>query len=260
MKVVILCGGKGTRMREETQYVPKPMVVIGDRPILWHIMKSYAHYGYKEFVLCLGYKGDVIRDYFMNYLWRTCDVTMSLGKQADLTIHDAHGEADWRVTMAETGLESATAFRVKAIQRHLGSDDAFLLTYGDGVGNIDIAGSVRYHQGHGKCVTITGVRPPGRFGELQLDPDGSLRAFVEKPQIGTGYINGGYMVCNRAIFDFLPEDPTVMLENEPLERLTELGQLAVFRHDNFWRPMDTYREYEMLNQMWLDGTAAWKVW
>jgi len=260
MKVVILCGGRGTRLREETEYRPKPMLPIGNRPILWHIMKTYAHHGHKDFILCLGYKGDMIRDYFRNYLWNTCDATLRLGLEPQTRFHTRHGEEDWSVTLADTGENSMTGYRVRLIRQYLGEDENFLLTYGDGVGDMDINGSIRFHQATGQICAMTAVHPPGRFGELGLDPSGRVYGFNEKPQAEGGYINGGYMVCSRRIFDYLPDDPGIMLEQDPMRKLTAEGQLAAFRHEGFWQPMDTFQEFTLLNNLWEKGNAPWKVW
>ena len=260
MKVVILCGGKGTRLREETEYRPKPMVPIGNRPILWHIMKTYAYYGHKEFILCLGYKGEMLKDYFRNYLWHTCDTTLRLGREPAVEFHNRHDEEDWSVTLADTGLESMTAYRVRQIQKYLGNDEQFLLTYGDGVGNIDIPASIKQHTASGKVCTLTAVRPPGRFGELNLNPQNTVQGFNEKPQAEGGYINGGYMVCSRRIFDFLPDDPRMMLEQAPMKAMTDAGALGAFRHVGFWQPMDTFLEFNLLNDLWSSGKAPWKIW
>lgn len=259
MKVVILCGGKGTRLREETEFRPKPMVPIGDRPILWHIMKTYAHYGYKDFVLCLGYKGDMIKDYFRNYLWHTCDITLKLGRNPGVQFHNHHCEEDWSVTLADTGEQSMTAYRIKRIEPYIGTDEHFLLTYGDGVGDIDIPGAIRQHMATGKICTLTAVHPPGRFGELTLDGP-SIRVFNEKPQTEGGLINGGYMVCSREFFKYLPLDPTMMLEQAPMKDLVTEGRLGAFVHHGFWQPMDTFHEYNLLNVLWARGEAPWKVW
>lgn len=260
MKVVILCGGKGTRLREETEFRPKPMVPIGNRPILWHIMKTYAHYGFKDFVLCLGYKGEMIKDYFRNYLWHTCDTTLMLGRKPAVKFHSNHDEEDWSVTLADTGENSMTAYRIRQIEKYLGQDDSFLLTYGDGVGNIDIHASIAHHQRAKAVCTLTAAHPPGRFGELGLESDGVVRGFNEKPQTEGGYINAGYMVCSRAMFEYLPDDPSMMLEQAPMKDLTAAGQLSAFRHDGFWQPMDTFQEYTLLNKLWDAGRAPWKVW
>lgn len=259
MKVVILCGGRGTRLREETEFRPKPMVPIGNRPILWHIMKTYAHHGFREFILCLGYKGEMIKDYFRNYHWHTCDTTLTLGRNPGVTFHEQHDEEDWMVTLADTGENAMTGYRVHAIQKYLGSDADFLLTYGDGVGNIDIPASIAQHRASGKICTLTGVHPPGRFGELGLE-DLTVREFNEKPQTEGGYINGGYMVCKRQIFDYLSNDPTVMLEQEPIRKLTADSAVGAFLHEGFWQPMDTYQEFMLLNRLWDSARAPWKVW
>lgn len=259
MKVVILCGGKGTRLREETEYRPKPMVPIGPRPILWHIMKTYASFGHKEFILCLGYKGDMIKDYFRNYQWHTCDVTLSLGRKIP-KFRNGHDEEDWKVTLAETGENSMTAYRIKLIEPYIGRDQHFLLTYGDGVGNIDINASIRQHRASGMTCTLSAVRPPGRFGELGLTASGLVESFNEKPQAEGGYINGGYMVCSREMFHYLPDDPNVMLEQAPLKSLAAEGKLGAYLHSGFWQPMDTYQEFALLNKLWESGQAPWKVW
>ena len=262
MKVVILCGGKGTRLREETEYRPKPMLPIGGMPILWHIMKTYAHHGHREFVLCLGYKGEMIKAFFRDYAWQNRDVTLRFGRgeEPETRFHDGGDGLDWTVTLAETGLESMTAYRVRRIARHLGGDDPFLLTSGDGVGNVDIAATIAHHRKAGRICTLTGVHPPGRFGELEVDADGLCRAFNEKPQAEGGYINGGYMVCSKRLFEYLPDDPAMMLEQAPMRALARDGQLAVFRHEGFWQPMDTFAEFQFLNTLWESGAAPWKVW
>ncbi|HEX8679747.1 MAG TPA: glucose-1-phosphate cytidylyltransferase, partial [Chthoniobacterales bacterium] len=226
MKVVILCGGKGTRLREETEFRPKPMLPIGERPILWHIMKTYAHYGFREFILCLGYKGEMIKEYFRNYLWNICDATLFLGAEPRAEFHTRHDEEDWQVTLADTGAESMTGERIARIRKYLQGEDTFLLTYGDGVGNIDIPASIAFHRSLGKVCTLSAVHPPGRFGEIGLDDDASVHGFNEKPQTETGYINGGYMVCSARVFDYLEAHPGTMFEQEPLRQITSERQLA----------------------------------
>ena len=261
MKVVILCGGRGTRLREETEFRPKPMLPIGNRPILWHIMKIYAHYGHKDFILCLGYKGDMIREYFRNYLWNTCDATLRLGVDSGVQFHSHHEEEDWTVTLADTGENSMTAYRLRQVEKFMGpGDDTFLLTYGDGVGNIDVNAAIDLHRNSGRICTLTAVHPPGRFGELGLDKGGIVRGFNEKPQTEGGYINGGYMVCNRRIFQYLPDDPGIMFEQQPIRRLTSEGQVGAYLHQGFWQPMDTFMELTLLNDAWSEGRAPWKVW
>jgi len=260
MKVVILCGGKGTRLREETEYRPKPMVPIGNRPILWHIMKIYAHYGHNDFILCLGYKGDMIKEYFRNYLWNICDITLSLGRKPAIQFHDHHDEEDWKVTLADTGEDSMTAFRVRQIQRYIPADQSFLLTYGDGLASIDINASIAAHKASGKVCTISAVHPAGRFGALRIEDDGRIQKFNEKPQFEETHDNGGYMVCSHRFLDYLPNDPGVMLEYTPMDNLVRDGQLNAYMHEGFWQPMDTYQEAQYLNQLWSTGKAPWKVW
>lgn len=260
MKVVILCGGKGTRLREETEFRPKPMVPVGGQPILWHIMKNYAHHGHKEFILCLGYKGEMIREYFRNYQWNTCDVTVRLGRGHTEIIHDGHGEEDWSVTLADTGEDTLTAARVKRIQRHIPPGEPFLLTYGDGLSTIDINASISAHRAAGKVCTISAVHPAGRFGSIRIDDDGRIHTFNEKPQFEDAFVNGGFMVCEHGMFDYLPTDPNVMLERQPMDALVRDGQLNAYKHDGFWQPMDTYQEMQYLNKLWSEGKAPWKVW
>ena len=260
MKVVILCGGKGTRLREETEFRPKPMVHVGHRPILWHIMKLYAHRGHRDFILCLGYKGDMIKEYFRNYLWNTCDVTMMLGRTPAITYHDRHNEEDWNVTLADTGEDSMTAYRIKQIQRYIPEGEPFLLTYGDGLCDLDINASIACHQASGKVCTITAVHPAGRFGALSIDDSGGIHTFNEKPQFEEAYINGGFMVCEHALFDYLKDDPSVMFERQPIADLVHAGQLNSYRHNGFWQAMDTYQESQYLNRLWSDNKAPWKLW
>lgn len=256
MKTVILCGGKGTRLREETEYRPKPMVPIGNRPILWHIMSRFARHAHKDFVLCLGYKGEIIREYFRNYQWHARDVEFALGQPEAAKFHAEETERDWRVTLCDTGAESLTAWRVRAVRTHLGNEP-FFLTYGDGVGNIDLDALLAYHRKSGAVVTLTAVHPPGRFREIGFAADGRVETFNEKPQTEAGYINGGFMVCEPAIFNYLPDDSAVMLEEAPLRRLAAEGKLAAYRHEGFWQPMDTYQEFSLLNRLWSQGKAPW---
>lgn len=257
MKVVIFCGGLGTRLREETEFRPKPMVPVGERPILWHIMKIYAHYGHKDFILCLGYKGDVIKEYFRNYHWNTSDVTLKLGPRPHIKYHNQHDEEDWSVTLVDTGLATMTGGRLKRVLRFIEEED-FLLTYGDGVINSDINESIKFHKAQGKLVTITAVQPAGRFGDLELE--GSVvKAFNEKAEKQSAFINGGFFVMNKRVGEYLTDD-TCVLEQEPLNRLAAAGQIAAFAHSGFWQCMDTYREQQMLSNMWNSGNAAWRIW
>jgi glucose-1-phosphate cytidylyltransferase len=247
-------------MREETEFRPKPMVPVGHRPILWHIMKSYAHHGHRECVLCLGYKGEMIKEYFRNYHWNVCDTTLRLGRNPSIEYHDRHAEEDWTVTLADTGEESLTAFRIKQIQRYIPAGEPFLLTYGDGLSTIDISASIASHRAAGKVCTVSAVHPAGRFGALRIGADGDIRTFNEKPQFEEAYVNGGYMVCEHRLFDYLPADEQLMFERQPMERLVREGQLNAFKHEGFWQPMDTYQEANYLNQLWSAGKAPWKLW
>lgn len=257
MKVVILCGGLGTRLREETEFRPKPMVPIGGRPIVWHIMKCYAQFGHKDFILCLGYKGEVIKDYFRNYHWNTSSVTLNLGSQPQVQYHTTHDEADWNVTLLDTGLNTMTGGRLKRALDFIGDED-FLLTYGDGLTNSDINGSIAFHQKTGSIATLTAVHPAGRFGELAMD-ENHIQSFREKPDSERNFINGGFFVMNKRIAAYLTGDDCI-LEREPLERLAAEKQLAAWQHEGFWQCMDTFREYEMLNAMWDSADAPWKLW
>lgn len=259
MKVVILCGGQGTRLREQTEVLPKPMVRIGGRPILWHIMKLYAHYGFNEFVLCLGYKGDVIRDYFINYELRTNDFTVDFGNDPSIKIGHRGSEANWKVSLVETGDKAMTGARVFRIRDYIGNE-RFCLTYGDGLCDVNIRELIEFHKKHGKTVTVTGVRPPGRFGELELDGN-RVKAFAEKPQVTESFINGGFFVIEPSFFErYLGDDDELSLEREPLQQAASDGEMMMFPHKHFWQCMDTYREWKMLEEMWEAGTAAWRVW
>lgn len=236
------------------------MVPIGNRPILWHIMKTYAFYGHNEFVLCLGYKGEMIKDYFRNYLWNTCDVTLTLGREPAAKFHDRHPEEDWRVTLADTGEDCMTAYRVKQIQRYIPVGESFLLTYGDGLSTININAAIAAHKASGRACTVSAVHPAGRFGALRIEDDGAIATFNEKPQFEDAHVNGGYMVCEHRLFDYLPNDPSVMLERQPMDALVRDGQLHAYKHDGFWQPMDTYQESQYLNRIWAEGAAPWKIW
>ncbi len=257
MQVVILCGGRGTRIRGEVS-VPKPMVPIGGFPILWHIMKTYSHFGHKDFILCLGYKGWEIKQFFMNYQAFTNDVTVHFGERSRVEFAELRNEIGWKVTLAETGLNAMTGARVKRIEKYITGDE-FMLTYGDGVGDIDLDGLVRFHRQHGKIATLTGVEPPGRFGDLRMKGD-QVTEFIEKPQISGTLINGGYFVLNRRVFDYIEDREDQMFERQPMMKLASDGQLMAWRHQGFWLPMDTFREYEVLERLWGRGKAPWKVW
>ncbi len=257
MQTVILCGGQGTRLREETEYRPKPLVEIGGRPILWHIMKGYAHHGFRDFVLCLGYRGNMIKEYFLNYEAMSGDFTISLGSKGHVSYHGAHREQNYRITLAETGLDTMTGGRVRRIERYI-QGDTFMVTYGDGVSDVDIRALVQFHHKHGRVATITTVRPTSRFGMLDVGADGRILAFSEKPQTDA-WISAGFMVFNRTVFDYLGGDECV-LEREPLESLARDGQLMSYQHPGFFYAMDTYREYKYLNELWASGEVPWRVW
>lgn len=258
MKVVILCGGLGTRLREETEFRPKPLVEIGGRPILWHIMKLFGHQGLREFVLCLGYKGNLIKEYFLNYEAMNNDVTIQLGARASVTYHGEHSEQDYAVTLADTGAEAMTGARVKRVQRHL-NNTTCIVTYGDGLAGIDLRALVAFHQNHKRLATITTVQVPGRFGVIDTDDKSAVTRFREKPT-QDAWISAGYMVFEPGAFDYLQADDACVLEREPLERLSRDGQLMAYRHKGDFYPMDTYRDHLALNELWNSGKAPWKVW
>lgn len=257
MKVVILCGGLGTRLRDETEFRPKPMIDVGGRPILWHVMKLYAWYGHADFVLALGYRGDQIKQYFLNYEPLTRDLTVRLGAEPRVAFHGREPEA-WTVTLADTGATAMTGARVKRLERYV-TDETFMLTYGDGVGDVDLGALLAFHRRHGRIATVTGVRPPSRFGEL-LTHGTQVVEFSEKPSTSVGgYINGGFFVFNRAVFEYLSDADGCVLEREPLEHLAKDRQLEMFPHDGYWQCMDTPRDLQHLQEMWQRG-APWKVW
>ncbi|MFA5337138.1 MAG: glucose-1-phosphate cytidylyltransferase [Candidatus Omnitrophota bacterium] len=258
MQVVILCGGKGTRLREETEFRPKPLVEIGGKPILWHIMKTYSYFGFKDFVLCLGYKGYMVKEYFLNYKTMNNDFTVKLGNHEDIQFHNNCGETDWTVTLVDTGEESQTGSRIKKIEKYI-KGDSFMVTYGDGVANIDINKLLEFHKAEEKIGTVTGVRPSSRFGELVVEKNKVIK-FHEKPQVNNGLINGGFFVFNKSFFKYLKEDAACSLESEPLEALVAKGELGVYVHDGFWQCVDTYRELELLNKMWEVPKPLWKIW
>ena len=256
MKVVILAGGYGTRIRDVADDIPKPMIPIGPYPILWHIMKTYAHFGYKEFVICLGYKGQVIKDFFLNYEAYTRDLTISFGDNGATVYHSDHDESDWKITLADTGTRSMTGARISRVRDYV-QDEDFLLTYGDGVSDVDILKLVKFHQSHGKTLTVTGVRPPGRFGEMVSTDDGKILEFNEKPQATAGRISGGFFVASSRIFNCLDNNENLVFEQEPMRQLVQDGELMMFEHDGFWQPMDTSREYQLLNALYDEGRAPW---
>ena len=256
MKAVILAGGLGSRLGEETSSRPKPMVEIGGMPILWHIMKIYASGGITDFVICLGYKGYVIKEFFANYVLHTSDVTVDLANNR-LEVHQSRSEP-WRITLVDTGLNTMTGGRLKAIRSYLGDDEAFCFTYGDGVADIDVGALIAFHRSHGLLATITAVTPPGRFGALEFEGERVTR-FREKPDGDGGQINGGFFVAHPSVLD-LVDGPSTAWEGEPINRLAASGQLAAYRHTGFWQPMDTQRDKSLLEDLWSNGNAPWKCW
>ncbi len=254
MKVILLAGGFGTRLSEYTETIPKPMVTVGGRPILWHIMRTYARFGHKDFYLALGYKASLIKEYFLNYRHLNADFTVNLGTGL-VTPHQVD-DADWCVTLVDTGLQSMTGGRVRRLQRFIGNEP-FMLTYGDGVADIDIDALLAFHKSHGKMVTITAVRPGARFGELTIDSN-KVTTFQEKPQMGEGWVNGGFFVIEPDFFNFIADDKTV-LERDPLECAAKAGELIAYKHEGFWQCMDTKRDRDLLESLWEEGDAPWKV-
>ncbi|WP_029278148.1 glucose-1-phosphate cytidylyltransferase [Pedobacter borealis] len=258
MKVVILAGGLGTRLMEETEARPKPMVEIGGKPILWHIMKIYEAYGYNDFVLCLGYKAQSIKEYFLNYYLYNSDVSIDIEKNK-VDVHFSNSES-FKVTLVDTGLKTNTAGRIKKIQKYV-DGETFMLTYGDGVADIDINKLVEFHKNHNKLATLTSIQTPGRFGNIEMEADGTVNHFVEKPQGDGMWINGGFFVLEPGIFKYLEGDmDDIQWENVPLKEIANDGQLAAFKHSGFWKPMDALRDRIELEQLWSTGQAKWKIW
>lgn len=257
MKVVILAGGFGTRISEESHLKPKPMIGIGDKPILWHIMKEYSMHGFNEFIICLGYKAYVIKEYFADYFLHTSDVTFDLAKN-EMTVHNNFAEP-WKVTLVDTGLNTMTGGRVKRIQKYVGNEP-FMLTYGDGVSDVDITKLVEFHKSHGKIATMTTVNVGQRFGVIVTDNDGIIRSFREKKDSDGSWINGGYMVLNPEVFDYITDGDETVFEQAPLENLAKDGELVAFKHEGFWQCMDTQRDKMKLEEMWNSGNAPWKTW
>jgi glucose-1-phosphate cytidylyltransferase len=258
MKAVLLAGGLGTRMREETEFRPKPMVEIGGKPILWHLMKIFATQGITEFVICAGYKGEQIKSYFLNYAAYNSDFTITLGDRSSLKIHNAHHEAAWTVTVADTGADTLTAGRVERIEPYV-RGERFMVTYGDGLADINLTELTDFHTEQGKLATISTVRPWSRFGLVNVDEDGLVSQFREKPQMDD-WVSAGFFVFEPGIFDYLRDSDQMMLEDEPLNKLAAERQLSAYRHNGFWQPMDTYRESQLLNELWASGEAPWQLW
>mgnify|MGYP006076711949 FL=1 len=256
MKVVILAGGYGTRIRDVADNIPKPMIPVGPYPILWHIMKSYAHFGNTEFIVCLGYKGQYIKDFFLNYEAHTRDFTIDLGSTSGVNYHKNYSELGWKVTLTDTGDRSMTGARIARI-RDFVQDEDFMLTYGDGVSDVDIGQLEAFHKSHGKALTVTGVRPPGRFGEMTSSASGKVLEFNEKPQATDGRINGGFFVATSKVFDYLDNSENLVFEQGPIRKLVKDEQLMMFEHNGFWQPMDTSRDHQLLNSLYESGNAPW---
>lgn len=259
MKVVILAGGRGTRISEESYLKPKPMIEIGEMPILWHIMKIYSAYGYNEFIICCGYKGYMIKEYFADYFLHMSDVTFDFSIENKMIVHNNVAEP-WKITLIDTGAETQTGYRIKYIQPYIPEGESFMLTYGDGVADVDINMLIKCHQEHQKIATITAVQPNGKFGMLNITEDGTISEFFEKPQGDGGWINGGYIVLDYKVFDYLSDDENLIFEQEPLEKLARDGELNAYKHRGFWKPMDTVRDRDQLNAMWREKKAPWKIW
>lgn len=257
MKVVILAGGFGTRISEESHLIPKPMIEVGNKPILWHIMKYYSAFGHNDFIICCGYKQYVIKEYFAQYYLHMSDITFDFTAENKMLVHNNRTES-WKVTLIDTGLNTMTGGRIKQVKEYLGNE-TFMLTYGDGVADVEIDKLVEFHSSHGKLATITAIQPGGRFGMLDIKENDAITSFVEKSKEDGGWINGGFMILNPAIIDYIDGDSTV-LEKEPLERLAQGGQLKAFRHQGFWQCMDTLRDKELLEKLWATEKAPWKVW
>lgn len=259
MKVVILAGGLGTRISEESHLKPKPMIEIGEQPILWHIMKYYSHFGFNDFIICCGYKGHIIKEYFADYYLHRSDVTFDFSAENRMTVHQNVAEP-WRVTLVDTGLNTQTGGRIKRVQKYIGNEP-FMLTYGDGVSDVDLNALLRQHRGSGKLVTLTGVQPGGRYGVLDLDETGvTVSGFQEKAKEDGGWINGGFMVMEPEVFNYLSAEETCIFEREPLERLAHDGKLGVYKHTGFWQCMDTQRDRGRLEKLWSQGRAPWRLW
>ncbi len=257
MKVVILAGGFGTRLSEETKSIPKPMVKIGEMPIIWHIMKTYSYYGYNDFVVCLGYKGYALKEWFSNYFVHTSDITIDL-RNNQLEVHNNCSEP-WRVTLVETGLHTMTGGRINRVRKYIGNEP-FMLTYGDGVSDVDITELVNQHRKSQKILTVTAYKPQGKFGSLEIADNGAVTAFTEKPAGDGMWINAGFFVCQPEVFDFINDGDQTIFERGPLEQLATIGQMNSYKHRGFWKPMDTLRDNTELNDMWEKGVAPWKIW
>jgi len=257
LKVLLLAGGFGTRLSEETDIRPKPMVEIGGKPILWHIMKIYSQYGFNDFVILLGYKGYYIKEYFANYFLHQSDVTINLSNN-EMQIHNNQSEP-WKVTLLDTGMQSMTGSRIKRAKAHIGNEP-FMLTYGDGVADINIEELVNFHKSHGKAMTMTSAQPDGRFGALNIEEDNQVTHFLEKPKGDGGWINAGFFVCEPKVFDYITEGDTTVFEQAPLQNLAKDGEIYTFKHDGYWKPMDSLKDKNDLNKLWDNNLAPWKIW
>lgn len=257
MKAIILAGGLGTRLSEATHSIPKPMVEIGGKPILWHIMKTYSFYGINDFIICCGYKGYIIKEYFANYFRHNSDLTVDLLNNS-IEIHNNHSEP-WKVTLIDTGLNTMTGGRIKRIQKYIGNE-SFLLTYGDGVTDQNISETIAFHKSTGNSLTVTAYKPSGKFGALDIDAAGNVNSFLEKPAGDGNWINAGYFVCEPDVFDYIKDGDNTVFEKKPLEELAKDGKMSAFKHNGFWKPMDTLRDNVELNEMWEKGIAPWKIW
>ncbi|GHV61139.1 glucose-1-phosphate cytidylyltransferase [Bacteroidia bacterium] len=258
MKAVILAGGYGSRLSEETNIIPKPMVEIGGKPILWHIMKTYSHYGITDFIICCGYKQYVIKEYFANYFRHNSDMTVNLADNS-IAIHDNHSE-DWKVTMVDTGLETMTGGRIKKVQKYVGNE-RFLLTYGDGVSDVDIVDTIKKHEQAKALLSLTAYKPTGKFGALDIADNNQVKSFLEKPDGDSNWINAGYFVCEPEVFDYIPQgEDDCTFERKPLEQIAATGRMFAYKHNGFWKPMDILRDNLELNTLWNEGKAPWKVW
>jgi glucose-1-phosphate cytidylyltransferase len=258
MQVVILCGGQGTRIRDVAGDLPKPLLPVGTRPLLWHIMKGFAHQGFRDFILCLGYMSSAVKRYFLEYQFAEADLYIELGGHSKVQVLGSHHCEDWRVTLAETGAEAMTGCRIKRVEKYVVGEH-FLLTYGDGVADIDLPRLVQFHLGHDLIGTVTAVRPPGRYGEIRLNGR-QVASFTEKPPRSRGWVNGGFFVFRRGLFERLRDDPGLILEREPLTQLASDGELAAYPHTGFWQSMDNSRDYQRLNELWAGGRAPWAIW
>ena len=257
MKAVILAGGFGTRISEESQFKPKPMIEIGEMPIIWHIMKLFSAYGVNDFIICAGYKQHLIKEWFADYFLHTSDITFDFTQDDKIIVHNKRAEK-WKVTVVDTGLKTMTGGRLKRVKNYIG-DEPFFMTYGDGVADVNIAELLAFHESHGRLATMTAVKPESRFGVLELSADSEVKAFREKSAIDAGYINAGFMVLSPTVLDYV-EDDTIMFEREPLERLADENQLMCYKHNGFWQCMDTLRDKERLERLWAENNAPWKVW